>query len=145
MVDEDTKKFNLSPLLSCKELWDFNKKEECNNIIKNWQIMFQVLDFKDTHFLNLLNEKPCTIKPSYVTILRVSQVKEPCIELTQENSIENSVQDCLSYILISNGLCKLFLAYSKWPCVCLKGNICIPCCMISFPECSISFYMLCNL
>jgi len=45
--------------------------------------------------------------------LRVGQAKEPCIGLTQENSIENSVQDCLSYILIPNGLYELFLAYSK--------------------------------
>jgi len=35
------------------------------------------------------------------------------LELTQENSIENSVQDCLSYILIPNDLCELFLAYPK--------------------------------
>ena len=45
--------------------------------------------------------------------LRVSQVKEPCIELIQENSIENSIQDCLPYIPIPNGLCELFLAYPK--------------------------------
>ena len=45
---------------------------------------------------------------------RVGQVKKPYIELTQENLIENSIQDCLPYIQISNGLCKLFLAYSKW-------------------------------
>ena len=45
--------------------------------------------------------------------LRVDQVKEPCIGLTQENSIENSVQDCLPYILILNGPCELFLAYPK--------------------------------
>jgi len=45
--------------------------------------------------------------------LRVGQKKEPCIGFTQENSIENSVQDCLPYILISNGLCKLLLAYPK--------------------------------
>ena len=45
--------------------------------------------------------------------LRVVQVKEPCIEFTQENSIENSIQDGLPYILIPNGLCKLLLAYSK--------------------------------
>ena len=30
--------------------------------------------------------------------LRVGQWKEPCIEFTQENLIENSVQDCLPYI-----------------------------------------------
>jgi len=34
-------------------------------------------------------------------VLRVEQVNEPCIGLTQENSIENSVQDCLPYILNS--------------------------------------------
>ena len=45
--------------------------------------------------------------------LRVDQVKEPCIGLTQENSIENSIQDCLSYIQIPNSPCKLFLAYPK--------------------------------
>ena len=31
--------------------------------------------------------------------LRVGQWEEPCIGLTQENSIENSVQDSLPYIL----------------------------------------------
>ena len=63
--------------------------------------------------------------------LRVGQWKESCIGLTQENSIENSVQDCLPYIQIPNGPCKLFLAYPKWPCVCLKINICITHCMTS--------------
>jgi len=37
--------------------------------------------------------------------LRVGQVKEPCIRLTQENSIENSVQDSLPYIPWTHGLC----------------------------------------
>ena len=32
--------------------------------------------------------------------LRVGQEKKPCIGFTQENSIENSVQDCLPYILL---------------------------------------------
>ena len=45
--------------------------------------------------------------------LRGGQWKEPYIRLTQENLIENSIQDCLPYILIPNGLCKLFLAYPK--------------------------------
>ena len=34
--------------------------------------------------------------------LRVGQWKESCIGLTQENLMENSVQDCLPYILIPN-------------------------------------------
>jgi len=37
--------------------------------------------------------------------LRVGQEKEPCIGFTQENSIENSVQDCLPYILKLHGPC----------------------------------------
>jgi len=45
--------------------------------------------------------------------LKVDQEKEPCIGLTQGNSIGNSVQDCLSYILTPNSLCKLILAYFK--------------------------------
>jgi len=45
--------------------------------------------------------------------LRVGQVKEPYIGSIQENLIENSVQDCLPYILIPNGLCELFLTYPK--------------------------------
>ena len=37
--------------------------------------------------------------------LRVSQRIEPCIRLTQENLIENSVQDSLPYILNPHGPC----------------------------------------
>ena len=44
---------------------------------------------------------------------RVGQWEEPYIRLTQENSIESSVQVSLPYIQIPNGLCKLFLTYPK--------------------------------
>ena len=37
--------------------------------------------------------------------LRVDQEKEPCIEFTQGNSIENSVQDCLPFIPKLHGPC----------------------------------------
>jgi len=33
------------------------------------------------------------------------KVKEPCIELIQENSIEFLIQMCLSYISLDHGLC----------------------------------------
>ena len=39
--------------------------------------------------------------------------EESCIGFTQENLIENSVQDSLPYIQIPNGLCELFLTYPK--------------------------------
>ena len=38
-------------------------------------------------------------------VLRVGLVDKPCIGLTQENSIENSIQDSLPYILKPHGLC----------------------------------------
>ena len=37
--------------------------------------------------------------------LRVDQEEEPCIGFTQENLIENSVQDCLPYISRTYGPC----------------------------------------
>ena len=45
--------------------------------------------------------------------LRVDQEKEPCIRFTQENLIENSVQDYLPYILLVHGPCSITLAYPK--------------------------------
>ena len=45
--------------------------------------------------------------------LRVDQEKEPCIGFTQENLIENSVQDYLSYILLVYGPYSITLAYPK--------------------------------
>ena len=38
-------------------------------------------------------------------VLSVRQVNEPCIRLTQENSIENFTQDSLPYILKPHSLC----------------------------------------
>jgi len=65
LVDKDIKKFNLTPLYPYKTSWDFSKKEECNNIIKNWQMTFQVSNFKGKHFLDLLDNKLHSIEPLY--------------------------------------------------------------------------------
>ena len=32
--DKEIRKFNLVPLYPSKELWNYSKKEECNNIIR---------------------------------------------------------------------------------------------------------------
>ena len=61
--------------------------------------------------------------------LRVDQEKEPCIGFTQENSIESSIQECLSFILKAHGLHYVLLAYSKQSYIHLKVNICCICCM----------------
>ena len=37
--------------------------------------------------------------------LSAGKWEEPCIEFTQENLIENSLQDCLPYILKVHGPC----------------------------------------
>jgi len=41
-------------------------------------------------------------------VLRVEQVDEPYIRLTQENLIKNFVQNCLSYILGFHSPCYYF-------------------------------------
>ena len=56
VVNKKTKQFNLTFILLYKLSWDFNKKNEYNSIIYNWQMMFQVSDLKEKHFLNLDNE-----------------------------------------------------------------------------------------
>ena len=44
--------------------------------------------------------------------LKVGQANESYIGLTQENLIENSIQDCLPYILNYYGLCYYFFSLS---------------------------------
>jgi len=46
-------------------LWDFNKKKERKNIIKQWHMTFQALDLKRKQFLNLLNNDLTNIELSY--------------------------------------------------------------------------------
>ena len=65
MVDKEIKKFNLIPLFPCKNLWNFNKKEESDNIIKQWYMTFQASDLKGKQFLNLLNDDITDIEPLY--------------------------------------------------------------------------------
>ncbi len=64
-VDKKTKKFNLILLYPSKILWDFNKREECDNIIKEWHTTFQTLDLKGRNFLNFINNNLLIIESSY--------------------------------------------------------------------------------
>ena len=54
------------------------------------------------------------MKAKYYNFKTLELVKKVnlVLGLIQENSIKNSVKDCLSYILIPNGPCELFPAYS---------------------------------
>ena len=42
--------------------------------------------------------------------LRVDQEKKPCIGFTQENSIKNSILNCLPYILNPHSLCYYYFS-----------------------------------
>ena len=48
-------------------------------------------------------------------ILRLIKERNLVLGLIQKSLIENSVQDCLPYILLAHSLYSSTLAYSKWP------------------------------
>ena len=63
-----------------------------------------------------------------------------CIRVTQENSIESSLQNSLSYILLQMVCASYCAPYPKWPCVKHEANMWCSCCMMLF--CSRTFYSL---
>ena len=65
-VDKDSKSFQPIPIFPCKIFWDFCKKSDSDNIIKQWKMMFQASNGKENQFLDLLDNDFNTIKPSYM-------------------------------------------------------------------------------
>jgi len=65
-VNKETKAFNLTPLLPCKNSWDFSKKNENDDILNAWKMMFQASNFKGNHFLDLLDDNNNIIELTYV-------------------------------------------------------------------------------
>ena len=64
-INKDSKSFNLTPSFPCKISWDYCKKINSDNIINQWKIMFQALDEKERHFLDLINNNLNIIIPAY--------------------------------------------------------------------------------
>ena len=64
-VNKDSKSFTVTPIYPCKISWDFCKKSDSNDIIKQWKITFQASEGKGNHFLDLLDNDLNSIKPSY--------------------------------------------------------------------------------
>ena len=64
-VNKDSKSFNLTPSYPCKIYWDYCKKSDSDDIINQWKMIFQVLDGKEKHFLDLLDDNFDTIEPAY--------------------------------------------------------------------------------
>ena len=65
-VDKETKKFKMNLITPCKLSWDFSKKEECDLILCNYQITFQVSEYKRKNFLNLIDDDNLIIRPTYM-------------------------------------------------------------------------------
>ena len=62
---KDSKSFKPIPMLPRKISWDYCKKSDSNDIIKQWKMTFQALDGKGNHFLDLLDDDFNIVKPSY--------------------------------------------------------------------------------
>ena len=59
------KKFNLVPLYLSKESRDYSKREEYDNIIREWYLTFKSSNLKRRNFLSLLNNNLLEIEPAY--------------------------------------------------------------------------------
>ena len=55
-VDKDSKSFLVFLSYPSKISWDYCKKSNCDKKNKLWKMMFQVLDRRGNHFLNLLDD-----------------------------------------------------------------------------------------
>jgi len=58
--------FNPIPHYPYKSSWDFSKKKECDDLSNTWKMIFQALDLKGQHFLELHDNNNNIIEPSYV-------------------------------------------------------------------------------
>jgi len=62
----------MNPILPSKTLWEFSKKEECNSIIRKWQIYFQASDYKGRNFLELNDDDSQPIYSIYIQKVELS-------------------------------------------------------------------------
>ena len=60
------KKFDLIPLYPNKMLWNFSKKKEYDDIIKEWCKDFKLSSLKRRNFFNLLNSDLSDIEFFYM-------------------------------------------------------------------------------
>ena len=64
-IDKDSKSFNPATSFPCKTSWDYCRKLDCDDIIKQWKMTFQASDGKGKQFLDLLDDDFNTIKLAY--------------------------------------------------------------------------------
>ena len=64
IVNKETKNMVSIPMFLCKSSWNFCKNSECNSILFQWKMTFQVSNSKGRNFLNLLSDDLLPIEPS---------------------------------------------------------------------------------
>ena len=65
LVDKESKTSKFHPILPSKTSWDYSRKEECDSILKKWQMYFQASDLRGRNFLDLNDDNDEPIQPSY--------------------------------------------------------------------------------
>ena len=65
-VNKDSKSFTVTPIYLCKISWDFCKKSDSDDIIKQWKMTFQASEGKGNHFFDLLDDDLNSIELSYI-------------------------------------------------------------------------------
>jgi len=83
-VNKETKHLNINFIFPYKTLWNFSKIEKYNSILQNWQMIFQVLDYKENNFLNLINDENLPTNP-----------------LIQNIALDSNILDTLTFYIIS--------------------------------------------
>ena len=64
-IDKDSKSFNPTLSFPCKTSWDYCRKLDCDDIIKQWRMTFQASDRKGKQFLDLLDDDFNTVELAY--------------------------------------------------------------------------------
>ena len=64
-VDKDLKSFNPTPSFPCKISWNYCKKIDSDDIINQWNMIFQASNRKGRHFLDLVDNNLNIIEPVY--------------------------------------------------------------------------------
>ena len=65
-INKNSKSFKSTPIFPCKTSWDFRKKTDSDDIVKQWKMRFQASDGKGNDFLDLLDNDYNIIKLLYV-------------------------------------------------------------------------------
>jgi len=65
-VDNQVKVAVNIPIYPSRNLYLFSRKKECDNALKEWQLLFSSSTKKDQQFLDFEDKKQNIIKPTYI-------------------------------------------------------------------------------